>query len=217
MICPCCNRPRKNWITTPLGRACKLCMVRYATANVIVQLHGETILRRYVERNTSRRALKKLGLVSYILGRWCAERRTKQDLSGRAPIAEQAVARGLPVPVGLTAKEIRERGFEIAADVGPDEVLVRDASMETGYAWSPDEGYSELLFGKTCEEVKSLGFKVPGRVAKDSVFTVIGFVGKDWVDFLRDEIAEGRGLDSTDTRIAESLQLVPTHFFVSFR
>lgn len=208
MICPCCNRPRKNWITTPFGKACRLCMYRLATANVIVQLHGEVHLRRYVERTQSARAIKKLHLVHFILMRASAERKTERDLRSVLPVSEQARIRGVPVPVGLTVKEVRRLGFKVAKDAGPDEFLREDAHTATGYAWVPEGEVLKHpeLQGKTVEEIRALGFKVPKRLSRDTVLTGIGYVGREWLDFVRDEIAEGRSLDYVDAVVAKALR-----------
>lgn len=57
------------------------------------------------------------------------------------PVAEQAAARGVPVPVGRTAGDLRAEGWDVHPVMPDDAVLVVTAPGEpvwgtpTGYAW----------------------------------------------------------------------------------
>lgn len=60
---------------------------------------------------------------------------------------EQAAERGLPVPVGKTAGELRERGWDVSADVPDTAVLtaVPSSSSTLGLTVSTDHSWSYML------------------------------------------------------------------------
>lgn len=53
---------------------------------------------------------------------------------GRQSIKDQAEARNEPVPVGLTVKELQERGYDVDPDWPLDGKFVEHAESPTGYA-----------------------------------------------------------------------------------
>lgn len=222
-VCPCCKRSRKNWIKTPLGKACHFCMIRYATPNVIVALYGETILRRYVESHRETRlsqlAERKSVLVGFIIERARIERRRL----GWTPIAEQALLKGLPTPVGLTAKEIRGMGLQVRKSVDDADVFVRDEHTWTGYIFKNGAASSIVEqakakqrpppFGKSAREIRALGYTIVHPIPGDFVLAPcvqvpdVEFFDPIWVEFVRDEVSEGRVLDAQDGLIAAACGL----------
>lgn len=55
--------------------------------------------------------------------------------AGITPVREQAASRGEPVPVGKTANELRDFGYQLDDDVPGHAVLMEVAESPTGYAW----------------------------------------------------------------------------------
>lgn len=52
---------------------------------------------------------------------------------GRIAIADQAAARGLPIPVGHTVAALRKLGYDVDATWHDSALFVADATSPTGY------------------------------------------------------------------------------------
>lgn len=61
-------------------------------------------------------------------------------------VADQAKARNLVPPTpGVTAGELRQYGYQLAADiVDDDDVYTVDAQSPTGFVWKPRDGLQRL-------------------------------------------------------------------------
>lgn len=58
------------------------------------------------------------------------------------PIAKQAEAAGEPVPIGSTANELRQRGYDVPKEVPSIAILSADEDSPTGYMWTPPIGFT---------------------------------------------------------------------------